>query len=205
VTEALTQYLRTDARDNHHRILAATRAAVAADGVRVSVRDVARRAGVGAATLYRHFPTKQILVTAAFTDRMAACAAVLERGLADPDPWRGFRTAVEEVSVLHALDQGFSTAFLSAYPEAVDVTPERDRGLRAFTRLARRAQRAGALRADLVPDDLVLLLMANRGVRAGSAAATAAAARRLAALLLQSLRGPAVPLPPPVPLSFTGP
>jgi AcrR family transcriptional regulator len=205
VTEPLTQYVRTDARDNRHRILAATRAAVAADGARASVRDVARRAGVGAATLYRHFPTKQILVTAAFTDRMAACRALLERGLADPDPWRGFRTAVEEVSVLHALDQGFSAAFLSAYPQAVDVAPERERGLRAFTRLARRAQRAGVLRADLVPDDLVLLLMANRGVRAGTPAATAAAARRLAAFLLQSLQAPAAPLPPPVPLSFSGP
>jgi hypothetical protein len=47
--------------------------------------------------------------------------------------------------------------------------------------------------------------MANRGVRAGSPAATAAAARRLAALLLQSLRAPAGPLPPPVPLSLAGP
>jgi AcrR family transcriptional regulator len=201
----LTHYTRSDARDNRHRILAATRAAVAADGARVSVRDVADRAGVGAATLYRHFPTKQILVTTAFTERMAACGALLERGLADPDPWHGFSTAVEEVSVLHALDQGFSTAFRTAYPQAVDVVPERDRGLRAFTRLARRAQRAGVLRADLVPDDLVLLLMANRGVRAGSPAATAAAARRLAALLLQSLQAPRAPLPPPVPLSFSGP
>jgi AcrR family transcriptional regulator len=202
VTELLPQYARSDARDNRQRILAAARAAVAAGGVQVGVREVARRADVAAATVYRHFPTKQILVTAAFTERMAACAALLERGLADPDPGRGFRTAVEEVSVLHALDQGFSTAFLAAYPATVDVAGERDRGLRAFTRLARRAQRAGALRADLVPDDLVLLLMANRGVRAGSPAATAAAARRLAALLLQSLRTPAGPLPPSVPLSF---
>jgi AcrR family transcriptional regulator len=204
-TDPLTHYTRSDARDNRQRILAAARAAVAAEGVRVGVREVANRAGVAAATVYRHFPTKQILVTAAFTDRMAACAALLERGLADPDPGRGFRTAVEEVSVLHALDQGFSTAFLAAYPATVDLAGERDRGLRAFTRLARRAQRAGALRADLVPDDLVLLLMANRGVRAGSPAATAAAARRLAALLLQSLRAPAGPLPPPVPLSLAGP
>jgi AcrR family transcriptional regulator len=202
VTERLPQYARSDARDNRHRILTATRSAVAAGGVRVSMREVAGRAGVAAATVYRHFPTKQILVTAAFTERMAACGALLERGLADPDPWRGFRTAVEEISVLHALDQDFSTAFLAAYPRAVDVAPERERGLTAFTRLARRAQRAGALRADLVPDDLVLLLMANRGVRAASPTATAAAARRLAALLLQSLHTAADPLPPPVPLSF---
>jgi AcrR family transcriptional regulator len=201
----LTQYVRADARDNRRRILAAARTAVAAHGAGVSVRDVARRAGVGAATLYRHFPTKQALVTAAFTDRMAACAALVDRGLADPDPGRGFRTAVAEVSVLHALDQGFSAAFLAAYPQAVDTAGARERGLRAFTRLARRAQRAGAVRADLVPDDLVLLLMANRGVRGGSPAATAAAARRLAALLLQSLRAPIDRLPPPVPLSFPGP
>lgn len=202
VTEVLPQYVRSDARDNRARILAAARAAVAVDGVRVSMSELALRAGVAAATLYRHFPTKQILITAAFTERMAACGALLERGLADPDPGRGFRTAVAEVSVLHALDQGFSAAFLAAYPTAVDTGPERERGLRAFTRLARRAQRAGAVRPDLVPDDLLLLLMANRGVRADTPAATAAAARRLAALLLQSLSAPAGPLPPPVPLSF---
>jgi AcrR family transcriptional regulator len=200
----MTQYVRTDARDNRRRLLSATRAAVAAGGVGVSAREVARRAGVGPATLYRHFPTKQALLTAAFTDRMAACGALVARGLADPDPGRGFRTAVEEVSVLHALDQDFTTAVLAAHPRLVDVVPERERGLRAFTRLARRAQRAGSVRPDLVPDDLVLLLMANRGVRASTPAATAAAARRLAALLLQSLAPGSGPLPPPVRLSFPG-
>jgi len=205
MTRRLPRTERSDARDNRARILDAARAVFGEEGLSAPMREVARQAGVGPATLYRHFPTKQALVTAAFTDRMAACAALVDRGLADPDPERGFRTAVVEVSVLHALDQGFSAAFLAAYPQAVDTAAARERGLRAFTRLARRAQRAGAVRADLVPDDLVLLLMANRGVRAGSPAATAAAARRLAALLLQSLRAPIDRLPPPVPLSFPGP
>jgi hypothetical protein len=136
---------------------------------------------------------------------MATCAAAVERGLADPDPWRGFRTVVEEVSVLHALDQGFAEAFKTAFPRAVDVARARERGLRLFALLARRAKEAGALRTDFVLDDLILVLMANRGIRAASPVATAAAARRLAALLIQSFRAQAAgtPLPPSVSLSLS--
>ncbi|MDN3353427.1 TetR/AcrR family transcriptional regulator [Actinomadura sp. DC4] len=188
MTERLPHYARSDARDNRERILEAAGAAFAAEGVDVTMRDLARRAGVGTATLYRHFPTKEILATEAFTRRMAACADAVERGLADPDPWRGFRTVVEEVCVLHALDQGFASAFTATFPRAVDLSRVRERGLRSLALLARRAKDAGALRADFVLDDLILALMAHRGIRAESPAATAAAARRLAALLIRSFR-----------------
>ena len=192
--------LRSDARDNRDRILQVARDTFARDGLGVSMREVARRAGVGPATLYRRFPTKEALVTEAFGEQMARCTTIVEEGLADPDAWRGLRTVIEHVCVLHALDRGFTAAFVTAFPQAVDFTEERTRVLRSLAELIRRAKDAGGLRRDFVLDDLILLIMANSGIRATSREAAAAASRRFAALLIQSISArPAVgPLPPAV-------
>jgi AcrR family transcriptional regulator len=50
------------------------------------MREIARRAEVGPATLYRHFPTKQMLATEAFTNQLCACRVIINERLADPDP-----------------------------------------------------------------------------------------------------------------------
>jgi AcrR family transcriptional regulator len=69
VTRRLPHTLRSDARDNRELILDAARAVFAADGLNVPMREIARRAGVGPATLYRHFLTKEMLVTEALAIR----------------------------------------------------------------------------------------------------------------------------------------
>jgi len=198
--ERLPHTLRSDARDNRERILSVARSTFASAGLDVSMREIARRAEVGPATLYRRFPTKEALVTEAFTEQMNACTVAVEEGLADPDPWRGFCHLIETVCALHARDRGFTAAFMSSFPHAIDFTATRERALRSVTELARRAKAAGKLRPDFVIDDLVLILMANSGIRASSPAAAAAASRRLAALLIQGFSaepGPR-PLPPAV-------
>jgi AcrR family transcriptional regulator len=91
VTDRLPHTLRSDARDNRELILAAARAVLAAEGLNVPMREIARRAGVGPATLYRRFPTKEMLVTAAFTDEMRACHDIV--GKAWPTPIRGTGSA----------------------------------------------------------------------------------------------------------------
>ncbi|KAB7846865.1 TetR/AcrR family transcriptional regulator [Streptomyces mobaraensis] len=191
---------RSDARDNRERILAVARTTFAERGLDVAMREIARRAGVGPATLYRHFPTKEVLVTEAFRERMTACTAVVDEGLADPDPWRGFRLVIEAVCEMRARDRGFTAAFASAYPRAIDFTADRERALGKAAELARRAKAVGKLRPDFVLDDLIMVLMANGGIRTASPAAAVAASRRFAALLIQGMRadpaGP--PLPPPV-------
>jgi AcrR family transcriptional regulator len=192
--------LRSDARDNRERILQVARTTFATEGIGVSMREVARRAGVGPATLYRRFPTKEALVTEAFGEQMVRCTTIVEGGLADPDPWHGFRTVIEQVCVLHALDRGFTAAFVTAFPQAVDFAKERTSVLRSLAELIQRAKDAGDLRRDFVLDDLIMLIMANSGIRATSREAAAAASRRFAALAIQSISArPAVaPLPPAV-------
>ncbi len=205
--------LRSDARDNRERILQVARATFAEQGIDVPMRELARRAGVGPATLYRRFPTKEALVTEAFGEQMAACAAIVEEGLADADPWHGLRTVIERVCVMHALDRGFTAAFVTAFPDAVDFAQERTRTLRSLAELVQRAKDADGLRRDVGLEDLIMVIMANSGIRASSPKAAVAASRRFAALQIRALQAPsgggragtgtgsradAVPLPPAV-------
>ncbi len=190
--------LRSDARDNRDRILDAARAVFAADGLDVPIREIARRAGVGPATLYRHFPTKEILVTEAFADQMRACRAIVDDGLADPDPWHGFCLVIQRICELHARDRGFTAAFMSTFPHAVDFAAIRAYSLRSIARLAGRAKDTGRLRPDFALDDLILVLMANNGIHTAAPATRVAASRRFAALAIQAFQTSPVasPLPP---------
>lgn len=198
-------HLRSDARDNRDRVLAAARELFADSGLEVTMRRVARHAGVGPATLYRRFPTKQHLVLAAFADELHECRAIVHDGLADPDPWRGFCGILERSLVLNARNQGFTDAFLAAYPEAVDLAAHRRELAGAVAAVARRAQVAGALRTDFVFDDFTLVLLAGRGLSSAPAGSREAAARRLAALTVESLRTRTdnAPLPAPARVSAT--
>jgi AcrR family transcriptional regulator len=188
VTDQLIQTMRSDARDNRDRILTAARTVFAAEGLTVPTREVARRAGVGPATLYRHFPTKEMLVTEAFADQLRACYAIVDEALAEPDPWRGFCHVIERLCELHARDRGFTAAFMSTYPNAIDFTASREHALRSVAALADRAKAAGRLRADFVMDDLILVFMANSGIHAPSPDAQVAASRRFATLMIQALQ-----------------
>jgi AcrR family transcriptional regulator len=197
VTDRLPHPLRSDARDNRELILDAARALFAAEGLNVPMREIARRAGVGPATLYRRFPTKETLVTEALAGQMRACHAIVDVGLADPDPWHGLCLVIEKICELHARNRGFTAAFMSAFPNAMDFAADREYALHSIAGLARRARDAGRLRPDFVLDDLVLMLMANSGIRATSTAAAVAASRRFAALAIQAFR--ASPQAPPLP------
>jgi AcrR family transcriptional regulator len=198
VTGRFPHTLRSDARDNRELILDAARAVLAAEGLNVPMREIARRAGVGPATLYRRFPTKEMLVTEAFTDEMRACHAIIDEGLADPDPWHGFCLVIEKICELHARNRGFTAAFMSAFPNAMDFAAGREYALNSIAELARRARDAGHLRPDFVLDDVILILMANGGIRAPSPAAAVTASRRFAALAIQALQASPEdrPLPP---------
>lgn len=205
-TPAAATTLRADALHNRNRILDAAREVFATRGLDVPMATIARRAGVGVATVYRRFPTRESLITEVFADQLSGCVAVIDDALSDPDPWRGFCTVIEKICRMQAADRGFTAAFLTAFPEAVDFERERVSAERGFAKLVRSAQAAGRLRADFTRDDLTLLLMANDGITAESTDAAVAASRRLVAYLLQAFRAehadPSRPLPPPARLGL---
>ncbi|MFG1911382.1 TetR/AcrR family transcriptional regulator [Kribbella sp. NPDC048928] len=184
----MSQILRADAADNRERILAAARTLFASEGLTVPMRDIARAAGVGPATLYRRFPTKQALATAAFAEQVRACQEIVEAGLAVKDPWQGFCLVIERICELHVHNRGFTDAFLATYPDAVDSSESRDLTLKSVAALARRAKARGSLRRDFELGDLVIMLTAHRGLHASTPAARAAASRRFAALTMQAFQ-----------------
>ena len=200
-TEVPHHPVRSDARDNRARILEAARTVFGEEGLGAPMREVARRAGVGPATLYRHFPAKRDLLAETFAEQRRACRTAVRDALADPDPWHGFRTVIERICELHAHSAGFADAFMTAFPEAMDFTADRERTLRAVAELARRARETGRLRPDFVVDDLVLVLMAHRGLQDTPREARVAASRRYAAYVIEAFRAApapeaATPLPP---------
>lgn len=206
VTDHVPHKLRSDARDNRDRILDAARELFSADGLDVPMREIARRAGVGPATLYRRFPTKQGLVAEAFAEQLRACRAIVDEGCADPDPWRGLCRVIEKICELHARDRGFTQAFLSTVPGAPDVAG-REYTVRAVAGLADRAKEAGRLRSDFVLDDLILVLMANKGIHAASSTTQVMASRRFAGLVIQAFEACPrhAPLPPAARLASAEP
>ncbi|WP_196804494.1 TetR/AcrR family transcriptional regulator [Cellulomonas sp. URHD0024] len=180
--------LRSDARDNRDRTLEAARELFADLGLAVTMRDIARKAGVGPATVYRRFPTKQHLVVEVFTDEMRVCRAIVDDACADPDPWRGFRTVVEELTALNVENRAFVEVFLAGGADVEMLADHRADLVRELAGLAARAQAVGALRRDFVIDDLVLVLLAARALSSARSADPAAAARRLAALAIDAFR-----------------
>src|SRR3954463_16836144 len=101
---------RRDAQPNRARIIAAPRAAFQERGLEVGVDEIARRAGVGMGTLYRHFPTKDALIDAVVDARFAELTALAEAALETPDAGEGFAGVLVSAVELQTTDRGFKDA-----------------------------------------------------------------------------------------------
>jgi AcrR family transcriptional regulator len=189
--------LRRDAELNRLRIVSAARAVFSEQGLEAPLAEVARRADVGVATLFRRFPTRDDLITATFAEKMRAYSDAIDDALRDPDPWHAFCSYIERVCGMQAADRGFTHVLTQTFPTAKAFEAERTRALRGFKELIARAKSAGALRTDFVPEDLPMLLMANAGVISGAGDAAPGTWRRLVAYLIQAFAANAeAPLPP---------
>jgi AcrR family transcriptional regulator len=195
-SEAADRKLRRDAALNRDRIIEAAREVFSEQGLQAPIEDVARRAGVGIATLYRRFPTRPELITCAFAAKMQDYADATEEALAYEDPWQGFCWYLERLCEMQAGDHGFTDVLTMTFPTAAGFEELRDRTFLRFRELTKRAKKAGRLRKDFSTEDFPLILMANAGVVAASRAAAPDAWRRVVHLILQGLETPARgPLP----------
>ena len=190
--------LRSDAERNRVRIVAAARTVFRRDGLNASMSSVAREAGVGIATLFRRFPTKEELVAAVFADRMDAYVDAVGVALDDPDPWRGLAGFIETSCAMQAADYGFADVLTMTFSTAKALEERRDQAYTGVVQLIGRAKAAGRLREDFSPEDLVLLHMVTAGVVNATGDAVPDAWKRVVALMLQSFEAPARgPLPDP--------
>jgi AcrR family transcriptional regulator len=152
VTTVADRPLRADAARNAQRILRAAREVYGELGPDAPIESIARRAGVGERTLYRRFPTKGDLVRAALDQSIAEdLSPVIEQARRAEDPLRGLTELIEAALSLGAREHNI----LTAARKAGSLTPDVSIDLyEALGDLARRAQRAGLVRADLVAEDL---------------------------------------------------
>ncbi|MGA2514522.1 MAG: TetR/AcrR family transcriptional regulator [Candidatus Limnocylindrales bacterium] len=194
----VTGRLRVDAERNRSRIVEAAQADFAEQGLDVPLEVVAGHAGVGIATLYRRFPRREALIAACFERRLEEYARAAEEALEAPDGWSGFRAYTERICSMQAADRGFNDVLTRSFSNAGGLEAHRARGYEMSIRLIERAQAEGTLRSDFVPEDIVLLLMANAGVVGAAGRAAPDAWRRLVGLMLDGFRSEgATELPPP--------
>jgi len=191
--------LRRDAQRNRDRILAATRAAFQERGLDVGVDEIARRAGVGMGTLYRHFPTKDALIDAIVDARFAELTEAAERGLEAPDAWDGFEAFLVAAVELQAVDRGFKDALATRGPDEPRVKAARRKFHAVLERLVERGRAEGVLRDDLAPEDVTVLLWATGRIVERTADAAPGQPRRFLAMHLDGLRPAAVTDPLPAP------
>ncbi|MBO1334754.1 TetR/AcrR family transcriptional regulator [Streptomyces sp. VRA16 Mangrove soil] len=150
--------MRADARRNYERLLATARTAFAEHGTGASLEDVARGAGVGIGTLYRHFPNRYALMSAVFEEAVAELLARSRALLDAPQPCSALVAWLREI-ITHASEyRGLSRALMSASQDASSAlascsTPMRAAGQALLTR----AQESGAVRQDVSISDLLQL------------------------------------------------
>jgi AcrR family transcriptional regulator len=178
---------RSDAVRNHNALVSAARTVFGARGLDAPLDEIARRAGVGNATLYRHFATRRELVAAVFTQTLQDIVDATERALSMPDGWDAFATYVTFLCELQAADRGLADLLTISIHGAPQLETLQVRASEGFARLAARAKAEGALREDFQPEDLVLLLMANAGLVHRAATAAPTSWRRVLSYTLDGL------------------
>jgi AcrR family transcriptional regulator len=191
---------RRDARRNRKLLVEAAHEVFTEQGLEAPLDVIARRAGVGNATLYRHFPSRAALVDAVFRDPLAGTMAAGEQARAAADPWEGLVGYTEAVFAVLATDRG-TNDLMTTHLEGVESLQAVHAHNRATMELLlRRGREEGSIRADATTEDVLFALAAlGRAVPSLAAAAGPETWRRPLALLLDGLRAsPAMaPLPSP--------
>ncbi|MEU5719132.1 helix-turn-helix domain-containing protein [Streptomyces sp. NPDC020403] len=180
--------MRADARRNYDRLVGEARTSFAEHGTDASLEDIARRAGVGIGTLYRHFPNRHALMNAVFQETLSALLARSGELAQAPEPCAALMEWLRAL-VTHAGEyRGLAQALMSASgDETSALTPCHVPLRQAGERLLRRARSGGAVRADVSIDDLLQLTNAI-ALAAEQTPRDPALADRLLRLALQGIK-----------------
>jgi AcrR family transcriptional regulator len=177
--------MRADARRNYERLVAAARDVFNQQGGEASMDAIAKEAGVGVGTLYRHFPKRIDVVEAVYKTDVDGLQVTAQDVVATMEPWPAL------VAWLEAFVQYASTKrnFLTELHEAFEKSPElkvasRERIVGALTTVLERAQEAGVVRRDIDGPDLMQLL----GSMCMSVTLTKDQSKRLLLMILDGLR-----------------
>jgi AcrR family transcriptional regulator len=161
VSEETERPLRADARRNRERILQSARAAFAESGADAQIDDVARHAGVGVGTVYRHFPTKQALLTELVRQTFRLFTEWAREALeAGGEPFALIEGLLRRIAEMAAGDAGVQYALASSDAQAArsEAQAEQDELIAVIAELTGRARRAGTIRPGIEATDIAMLI-----------------------------------------------
>ena len=161
VSDETERPLRADARRNRERILQSARAAFAESGADAQIDDVARHAGVGVGTVYRHFPTKQALLTELVRQTFRLFTGWAREALeAGGEPFALIEGLLRRIAETAAGDAGVQYALASSAAQAArsEAQAEQDELIAVIAELTGRARRAGTIRPGIEATDIAMLI-----------------------------------------------
>jgi AcrR family transcriptional regulator len=151
--------MRADARRSHERLLAAATEAFAEKGADAPLEDIAKRAGVGIGTLYRHFPSRLDLQEAVYRNQVSAVCAQGEELADAPSPGEAFAGWLRVLASYLVTKRGLASALIAAKGRDSEIISLCSQIIRSTAeQLLQRAQEAGAVRADLTAADVMMLV-----------------------------------------------
>jgi AcrR family transcriptional regulator len=151
--------MRADAQRSRAKLLAAATSAFMEKGAGAPLEDIARQAGVGIGTLYRHFPTRLDLQEAVFRSQVQAVCAQGEELAHSPSPGEAFTSWTRALANYLVTKRGLASALVAAGDEKAEVISTCSQTIKGTAeRLLKRAQEAGAVRDDLDPTEVMMLI-----------------------------------------------
>jgi AcrR family transcriptional regulator len=148
-----TKGQRADARRNREAVLTAAKQLFAEEGLEAQMPDIARAANVGVGTVYRHFPSKEHLITALVAHHFELLAQKARECLETDDPWQGFSEFIRFSAHIQAQDRGLCEV-TAARPDLMSAAAYAAGMPELADKLVKRAQQGGTLRADLAWEDV---------------------------------------------------
>lgn len=188
--------LRKDAARNRAALIAAARTVFAERGLEASLDDIAREAGVGVGTAYRHFANKYELAQAIFAEAVERIVALAQQAIAFDDPWDGIVSFLAGTAEAQAADRGLREVLMGVHDEK-QVEQVHDQLEGPMLALVDRAKAAGALRLDAEATDLGFMMMMLCTVADIAGDQAPDMWRRYLPMLLDGLRPGGAELPAP--------
>ncbi len=180
---------RADARRNREAVIAAAKKLFGEQGLEAQMPDVARVAGVGVGTVYRHFSTKDELIAAIAAEHFGRLAEKVRECLEAEDPWAGFCEVIRFCARIQADDRGLCEV-MGSRPEVMDAEARAAGLAELCDQLVKRAQRSGGLRPDLVWEDVPMVACGLGSIAQASVGPAAGRWPRLVEIVLDGLRAP---------------